>query len=122
MAMQGSVVMLIALSGLGCDHKSCGRFQGPWAVDSPYGAIVDPHSFAPLGYPPMAPSHHLGGDPSGDSCGGGTLRATLWSFVLGRDPDVPTARELEASFYSGGYGQYGQLASRPNERRPPPNR
>jgi hypothetical protein len=27
------------------------------------------------------------------------LRATLYSFVLGRDPGVPTVREIEASVY-----------------------
>jgi hypothetical protein len=116
--MQGSVVMLIALSGLGCDHKSCDVLQAPPTVDGRYGANVDDPSLARSGHPAYAPLHYSGGDESGDSCGG-SLRATLWSFVLGHDPDVPTVREIEATFHSGGYGQYRQLSSLPSARRPP---
>jgi len=116
--MQGSVVMLIALSGLGCEHKSCDVLQSPTTVDGRYGAKVDYPSLAPSGYPAYAPLHDSGGDASCDTRGG-SLRATLWSFVLGRDPDVPTPREIEATFSSGGYGHYGQLGSLPSARRPP---
>src|SRR5262249_44881168 len=107
-AMQGSVVMLIALSGLGCEHKSCDVLQAPPTVDGRYGAHADYPTLAPSGHPAYAPLHYSGGDASGDSHRG-SLRATLWSFVLGRDPDVPTAREIEATFSSGGYGHYRQL-------------
>jgi hypothetical protein len=106
--MHGTVVMLIALSSLGCDHKSCAVDQAPPALDARYGAQGDGHALAPSGYPAYTPSDSDCGSP-GHS--GHSWRATLCSFILGRDPDVPTAREIEATFSSGGFGQYRQFAT-----------
>jgi hypothetical protein len=111
--MHGIVVTLIALSGLGCDHKSCAVAHSPPALDVRCGAHEDGHAFAPTGYPAYAPSGYNCESP-GHS--GHSLRSTLCSFVLGRDPDVPTAREIEATFYSGGFGQYRRFTTISTER------
>ena len=115
--MQGSVVLLIALSSLGCDHKSCGVFPATAAVDGQYAASANLPSPAPSGYPAYAPRHYYGGDAAGDS--GGTLRGTLCSFILGHDPEVPTARDIEATFDSASYGQYRDINALLSARRPP---
>jgi hypothetical protein len=115
--MQGTVVMLIALSGLGCQNKPCGALpgtltsygSGDWSAANGYSNAV-----AQPGYPAYVARPDSGYDHSGYP--GGALRSTLWSFVLGRDPDVPTAREIEATFNSGGYDQIHSL---PSARRPP---
>jgi hypothetical protein len=111
--MHGTVVTLIALSGLGCDHKSCAVSQAPPALYAGYGAQGDGYAFAPTPYPAYTPSDHTCGSP-GHS--GYSLRSTLCSFVLGRDPDVPTARDIEATFYSGGFGQYRRFTTISTER------
>jgi hypothetical protein len=102
--MAGSVVMLVALSGFGCQNKDCGALPVPltdrWGV--PYEGSSSSQSAAPLVYPAYSSGGYRGGDSWDDS--GGCLRATLWSFVLGRDPDVPTPREIEASVYSNHRG------------------
>jgi hypothetical protein len=116
--MQGPVVLLIALSGLGCDHKSCGVFPAPAALDGHYGAHAYFLSPALSGYPAYSPSPYSCGDASGHSRGA-NLRGTLCSFVLGRDPDVPTAREIQATFNWAGYGQYRDINLLPSARRPP---
>jgi hypothetical protein len=105
--MQGAFVMLMALSGLGCQNK----VNDPVELPPPVSPIVSPAanpvptSTTPPPYPQyfdlraaeaemIEPTHW------------DTLRSTLWSFILGRDPDVMTAREIEASVY--GYGsRYG---------------
>jgi hypothetical protein len=115
--MQGTIVMLIALSGLGCQNKPCGAVpvpltsygSGDWSAANGY-----PNAGAHPGYPAYVARRDSGCDGSGYP--GGALRSTLWSFVLGRDPDVPTAREIEATFDSGGYDQIHSL---PSARRPP---
>jgi len=103
--MQVSVVMVMALSGLGCQNKDCAPSPSPQTY---YGSSlcaehVYPGSAAPSGHPAYAPSSH-GRDPASDYTFHSSVRSTLWSFVLGRDPDVATVREIEATFYSGGYG------------------
>jgi hypothetical protein len=46
----------------------------------------------------------VGGDLSDDDSFGSCLRDTFCSFIIGRSPDVPSAREIEAAYYSGRYG------------------
>jgi hypothetical protein len=116
--MQGTVVMLIALSGLGCQNKGCDVMRAPPAAVARCYVNGDPHTVAPSGYPGWSASRYSGYDDSGDSCGG-ALRNTFISFVLGHDPDVPTVREIEASVDSRGYGDYRQPDSIPSARQPP---
>jgi hypothetical protein len=103
--MQMSVVMVMALSGLGCQNKGCDVSPTPQTcyTSSPCALNAYPGSFAPSGYPVYAPSRY-GRDNASDYTFHSSVRSTLWSFVLGRDPDVASASEIEATFYSGGYG------------------
>jgi hypothetical protein len=106
--MQGAIVMLLALSGLGCQNKGCN--VSPTAQTMGYAsarAVANgcPSPVGPSVGPAWNVSHDSGDDSSGYSCRD-VLRSTLWSFVIGRDPDVRSAREIEASVYSGGSGRY----------------
>jgi hypothetical protein len=109
--MQTTVVMVLALSGLGCQNKGCEVFATPPVVNRGYDSNVPAWSGVPSGHPTFSGSTCGVGDSS--DYPGGRLRSTLWSFVLGRDPEVPSARELECSFYSGRDGY--QMATRPRE-------
>jgi len=99
--MQGAVVMVIALSGLGCNNKSCDVSNAPPGCRSTGCACTNAYA----GY--AAPSSHSGYDSRsyrGDDSPAytshvGLLRGTIYSFVFGHDPDVPTAREIEESVY-----------------------
>ena len=113
--MSGTVVLVVALGGLGCQNKACGVFPAPQSCNCSGGACPAPvyaSSAGPLGY-----SAHVTGECSGDDASGypgGALRATLISFILGRD-DVPTVHEIESSFYSGRYsGRYGFMVDAPS--------
>ena len=103
--MQVSVVMLMAISGLGCQNKGCDASPTPQTcyTSSQCATNAYPGSFAPSGYPAYAPGSYGVATPL-DYTAHGAVRSTLWSFVLGRDPDVASVREIEATFYSGGYG------------------
>jgi hypothetical protein len=99
------VVLVVALSGLGCQNKSCDTSVAP-AGYYPSGQAV-PHVHtgyaAPSGYQSGSASHS-GGDPYGGYGLHSSIRSTLWSFLLGRDPDgVPTVAEIEAGLQSGNY-------------------
>jgi hypothetical protein len=101
--MQSATVMLIALCGLGCYNKDCSASVAP-PISRDLAGYSDPgvysHASAQAAYMSYPPSRFDGYDPSDGSCRA-VLRATLCSFVLGRDPGVATARDNEASFYSG---------------------
>ncbi|MGP0065370.1 MAG: hypothetical protein ACLQGP_17430 [Isosphaeraceae bacterium] len=103
--MQVSFVMLMALSGLGCQNKGCEASPSPQTYhgSGQYTANVYPGSMAPSGYPAYGPGGYRIGHPE-DYDFHGAVRSTLWSFVIGRDPDVASAREIEETFYAGGYG------------------
>jgi len=103
--MQISVVMVMALSGLGCQNKGCDPVPTPQIsyVGSPCASNVYPGSTASTGYPAYASGGNGVATPL-DYTFHGSVRSTLWSFILGRDPDVASVREIEATFYSGGYG------------------
>jgi len=99
--MQGAVVMVIALSGLGCNNKSCDVSDATPACRSTGCSCANPYP----GY--ATPSSHSGYDSTSyrgyDSPAHtsrvGLLRATIYSVVFGHDPDVPTAREIDESVY-----------------------
>jgi hypothetical protein len=114
--MQVSMVMILALTGLGCENKSADApdtvpavfVQGDAApVASFQGGAYTPgnyaSSFASTPYPEI-PSHlysapTLAHDSDWHAC----VRSTVYSFVFGHDPDVVTIREIESSVY-GDYG------------------
>jgi hypothetical protein len=103
--MQGAIVMLMALSGLGCQNKIIDKGELPTSVSPIVSAAANP---APSSTnPPPYPQYFnigSGDTETADPTHWEILRSTLWSFVLGRDPDVMTAREIEASIYGYGYG------------------
>jgi hypothetical protein len=103
--MQTSVVMLMVLSGLGCQNKGCDASSTPQtcSTSSPCATNAYAGSTGPSGYPAYAAGSYGVATPL-DYTVHGAVRSTLWSFVIGRDPDVASAREIEATFDSGGYG------------------
>jgi hypothetical protein len=107
-AMQVSVMMVMALSGLGCQNKECEVFPTPQIshASSSCATNMHPGSAAPSGYPAYAPGGYGVTTPL-DYTVHGAMRSTLWSFILGRDPDVASVRDIEATFDSGRYGASG---------------
>lgn len=160
--MQGALVMLLTLSGLGCQNPKesppppPGAEAGIAALPAPrtQAGIAPPSSpvspaapgnarpmspdggqadVAPLPSIPTAPPLgdgtaasgptgdgatsfvppppypvYSGGPFSGldvheDNSFGGCARNTFWSFFIGRDPNVPSARDIEAAYQSGLY-------------------
>jgi len=106
--MQATVVMLIALGGLGCQNPVSDRppalpDAGP-SLASPSNAVstVSP---APSPYPVYTGARFDDSDESDDESFGSCVRNTFCSFFIGRDPGVPTARQIEAAYYSGQYNQ-----------------
>ncbi len=107
--MTFGVVMVIALSGLGCHNVDCDvssaapGYQA--SAQSVGGAYVGP--LVPAGqhhhHHPSYSSGHSHSDGSSGADFGGRVYSTLYSFVFGRDPDVPTVREIESNLESGEY-------------------
>jgi hypothetical protein len=106
--MQGATVLAIALTGLGCQNKSCDLSNPP----PPYRSFGDSYTYTNP-YPHYTtPSYYSGYDSRSYADNAwdpypthwDSLRSTLWSLVLGRDPDVATAREIEASVYGDSAG------------------
>jgi len=107
--MQSAIVMAIAITGLGCQNKSLDLLDIP-----PVFSSADSHYTNP--YPSYAtPSSYSGyysrtyGGPTFDPypTHWDSLRSTLWSFVLGKDPEVNTPWEIEASVYGDSAGHPG---------------
>jgi hypothetical protein len=99
------VVLLVALSGLGCQNKSCDASVVPVGCCACGQSIAHVHagSVAPIGYPASSASHY-GNDHYAGYDLQSSIRSTLWSFVLGHDPDgVPTVAEIEADLASDAY-------------------
>jgi hypothetical protein len=102
--MLGSVVLLTALCGWGCHNKACDAYAAaPPMVSGQSVALMDTGWRASSVRPAYTASSF--GCLEGGDDQGGTLRGTLWSFILGRDPDVPTVRDIEASVYPAGHGR-----------------
>ena len=105
--MQATVVMLLALGGLGCQNPA-----SDLPPISPVSAVpagqshgsVPYYNPVPSGYATSAGWPGYGIDPSNDDSFGSCLRDTFCSFFIGRSPDVPSSREIEAAYDSGRYG------------------
>jgi hypothetical protein len=99
-AMHGAIVILMALGGLGCHNKDCQAFPTPqvWHQPGVQACTTLPSSW---GHPSWPASQGTYIDSTDHSMGGGSWRGTLWSFIIGHDPDVPTVRDIEARLQAG---------------------
>ena len=106
--MQGAIVMLMALSGLGCDNPSSHLDDLPTSGSPIVSRDVNPVPTPTTPLPYSRSYVPVSGDTEiADTTHSSVLRSTLYSFVLGHDPDVMTAREIEASAYGYGYRDQG---------------
>jgi hypothetical protein len=105
--MQATVVMLIALGGLGCQNPASDLPPLPPVTAGPAEAAGEApaSALAPTPYPSYVANPVITGDIPEDDSFRGCLRDTFCSFFIGRDPDVPTARQIEAAYYAGQYGR-----------------
>lgn len=161
--MQGAVVMLLALSGLGCQNPkeaalpppppgaeaattpSSLSASRPQAGETPPAPLHGQDGVTPTpgggsadvarppsipAAPPLADGMPPGSGPAGegavtfvppppypvysggpftaldlheDNSFGSCVRNTFWSFFIGRDPNVPSASEIEAAYQAGLY-------------------
>jgi hypothetical protein len=116
--MQVPLMLMLAVTGLGCHNKTSGALDGigvtRYQVDSPSlpsyqgrgtSTPTDSGSFVSTPYPEI-PSHLYNTYSVPDSVDWRTeLHSTLYSFVFGRDPNVSTVRDIEASVYGTDYGR-----------------
>lgn len=108
--MQATVVMLIALGGLGCQNPAGDLPPIPPSAVQPATAEPVAASLA-TEPPPPAYEPYLGasifdmGEPAGHDSFGDCLRDTFCSFFIGRSPDVPSACQIEAAYRAGYYGR-----------------
>ena len=103
--MSPAIVMLVALSGLGCQNKTDSR-ELP-VVLSPAAASPSPEVHSASTSPPPYPRYYPESYPDPEDLYNsrlGCLRATLYSFVFGKDPGIPSASEIEASVFGYGNG------------------
>ena len=108
--MQATVVMLIALGGLGCQNPASDLPPIPPAAVQP--AAVGPATASPATEAPPPPYEpYLGasifdtGEPASDDTFGACVRDTFCSFFIGRSPDVPSARQIEDAYRAGYYSR-----------------
>jgi hypothetical protein len=106
------LVMMLALTGLGCQNGPSDVIDTPplpaYQIDArpvtsaqDTGRVTSTYSgsFASTPYPEIG-TRVYNRYPSYEPTDWHTsLRYTLYSFVWGRDPNVSTAREIEASVY-----------------------
>ncbi len=105
--MQATIVMLLALGGLGCQNPVSTLPPippGSGVAHGPSLGSVPSDNPAPAGYATDSAGPGYDDDPSDEDSFGGYLRDTFCSFFLGRSPDVPSARDIEAAYYSGRRG------------------
>jgi hypothetical protein len=110
--MQIPLVIMLALTGLGCQNGPSDLIDTPplptYQIDArpvtsaqDTGRVTSTYSgsFASTPYPEIG-TRVYNRYPSYEPTDWHTsLRFTLYSFVWGRDPNVSTAREIEASVY-----------------------
>ena len=111
--MQIPLVMMLALSGLGCQNGASAVIDTPplpgHQIDAqPFTSSQGTAGGGPCRIPALSLRRHiqksahvfmtatLRSEPTDWHTG---LRYTLYSFVWGHDPNVSTAREIEASVY-----------------------
>jgi hypothetical protein len=108
--MYGAIMMAIAIGGLGSHNKSLDVTEAPStyapigsAYANPYAIYTTPSSYS--GYDSMGYRSYKLEEYTSHR---GAVRSTLWSLVLGHDPDVPTAREIEETVYgtNSGHGHH----------------
>ena len=96
-----SFLMLVALSGLGCQNKTADQVDLP-TVLSPAPAspsiVAAPAGTTPPPYPRYYPEN-LPDVEEMYSNHWSSFHATLYSFVFGHDPGIPSAREIEESVF-----------------------
>ena len=111
--MQVSLVMILALTGLGCQNKLADAGDAAAAVPAYRTSLSPLSSDQGTGYPTATYSGSFAGTPypeipsrlypryiSTHTVDSHTeLRSTLFSFVCGHDPDVSTVRDIEAAVY-----------------------
>jgi hypothetical protein len=108
--MQGAIVMLMAMTGLGCQNKPVDSTDLP-AVLSAAPASPSPETPAAATTetttPPPYPRYLFETFPDPEAVYSDPLsavHATLYSFVFGHDPGIPSAQEIEASALGTGTG------------------
>jgi hypothetical protein len=98
--MHAAMLMIVVLAGLGSDNRCVIPNDGlsvysaelsPY--NNPYPSLNTPSSYS--GYY-SRPGQYESPDYMSHA---GVIHSTLWSFLLGRDRDVATAAEIEASVY-----------------------
>ena len=102
--MQATVVMLIALGGLGCQNPVDNVPPIPPVAGQPAApstGSVPAYEPAPSSYTPYYGGGFDSADPYDDESFGACVRDTFCSFFIGRSPDVPSARQIEAAYRAG---------------------
>lgn len=116
--MYATVVMLIAIGGLGCQNPvselppSLPEVRTPTSQPAGEAApapMTAAESEVPSPAPPSYPVYSGGpfrndeapAKDSFQSC----FRKTVCSFFIGRDPDVPSARQIMEAYCAGQYNQ-----------------
>ena len=93
--------MLVALSGLGCQNKTADQVDLPTVLSPPRRLARQswPHAGTT---PPPYPRYYPENSPDVEemySNHWSSFHATLYSFVFGHDPGIPSAREIEESVF-----------------------
>ncbi len=118
--MQAAILMLMALSGLGCQNKPADSTDLPQVL-APASSAASPAPEAPVAAassaaspapeapttettttPPPYPRYFPETFPDIEdlySTHLGIMTATLYSFVFGHDPGIASAQEIEASVW-----------------------
>ncbi len=99
--MQSGIVIAIVLSGIGC-HNECPDASPAAPAFSTIGgaqAQVFPNDYTPSLYSGWHSMGDSGFESSAYASQRGVWRLTIWSFVLGHDPGMATAREIEESVF-----------------------
>jgi hypothetical protein len=98
--MQGAIVMLMAMTGLGCQNKPVDSTDLPAVLSA---APASPSPETPTAAttetttPPPYPRFFFETFPDPEAVYSDPLSAALYSFVFGHDPGIPSAQEIEAS-------------------------
>ena len=117
--MHVSMTMILAIAGLGCENRAIGAGETASVmvqpIDSPalptyqqgsYPMPGDTTPFPSTPYPDIPSQLYPRPDESHYVDWHAEIRSTLWSFVLGRDRDIVTVREIEASVYGPDDGHW----------------